>query len=373
LEKNAYMGVSSVARKIKQPNIGVSGLDRIVSNGYIGVSGISREFYTSNKNALACCYPSGGTSIVYYSLDGGASWSSVSNGPIDIAYNGCFYGVRTTNTGSLYFMTSETGAEWNSVCITTSANFYSYTRLGCVKYGDEVFIAYHNSDGRGTIYYSSNGGSTFTLVSDTLTEMVSTTLAYDGTTLVSGYYTYQYYYYSKDKGKSWAKGGSIGSSYSDIKIIYTGGYFIITRVDSEEGTYATAYYSNNIPTLANVGNAAGSSSQTMYDYFQLPQYANGYYTAIKGNSAGQRRELYYSTSISSAFTSKTITSLSAYAAGRIVYDGEKYLTTIYDGTNSKTSCYATTSLSTPFTEYGTIASTPYNIINLTYSADGNSL
>lgn len=45
MEKNAYMGVSSVARKIKQPNIGVSGLDRIVSNGYIGVSGISRQFY----------------------------------------------------------------------------------------------------------------------------------------------------------------------------------------------------------------------------------------------------------------------------------------------------------------------------------------
>lgn len=45
MAKNAYIGVSSVARKVKQPYIGVSGVARKVKNGYIGVSGVARQFF----------------------------------------------------------------------------------------------------------------------------------------------------------------------------------------------------------------------------------------------------------------------------------------------------------------------------------------
>lgn len=45
MAKNAYIGVSGVARKVKQPYIGVSGVARKVKSGYIGVSGVARQFF----------------------------------------------------------------------------------------------------------------------------------------------------------------------------------------------------------------------------------------------------------------------------------------------------------------------------------------
>ena len=47
MAKNAYIGVSNVARKVKQPYIGVSNVARKVKNGYIGVSNVARQFYQS--------------------------------------------------------------------------------------------------------------------------------------------------------------------------------------------------------------------------------------------------------------------------------------------------------------------------------------
>ena len=45
MAKAQYIGVSGVARKVKQPYIGVSGVARKVKNGYIGVSGVARQFF----------------------------------------------------------------------------------------------------------------------------------------------------------------------------------------------------------------------------------------------------------------------------------------------------------------------------------------
>lgn len=48
MAKNAYIGVGSVARKIKQPYVGIGGVARKVKNGYIGVGGVARQFFQSN-------------------------------------------------------------------------------------------------------------------------------------------------------------------------------------------------------------------------------------------------------------------------------------------------------------------------------------
>lgn len=46
MAKAIYVGVSGVARKVKQPFIGVSNVARKVKSGYIGVGGVARQFFT---------------------------------------------------------------------------------------------------------------------------------------------------------------------------------------------------------------------------------------------------------------------------------------------------------------------------------------
>ena len=40
-----FIGVSSIARKVKQPYLGVSGVARKISDGYVGVNKIARKFF----------------------------------------------------------------------------------------------------------------------------------------------------------------------------------------------------------------------------------------------------------------------------------------------------------------------------------------
>lgn len=48
MSKAAYIGVGSVAHKIKKMYIGVNGVARKVKKGYIGVNGVARLFYTAD-------------------------------------------------------------------------------------------------------------------------------------------------------------------------------------------------------------------------------------------------------------------------------------------------------------------------------------
>lgn len=47
MAKEIYIGVSGVARKIKQPYVGVSNVARKCKSGFIGVSGVARQFFQS--------------------------------------------------------------------------------------------------------------------------------------------------------------------------------------------------------------------------------------------------------------------------------------------------------------------------------------
>ena len=45
MSKNAYVGVSGVARRVSNIYVGVNGIARSVAAGYVGVNGIARQFY----------------------------------------------------------------------------------------------------------------------------------------------------------------------------------------------------------------------------------------------------------------------------------------------------------------------------------------
>lgn len=49
MAKNAYIGVSGVARKVKSKYIGVSGVARKITKGYMGVGGVARQFWPGGE------------------------------------------------------------------------------------------------------------------------------------------------------------------------------------------------------------------------------------------------------------------------------------------------------------------------------------
>lgn len=60
MAKNAYVGVSGIARRVNQPYVGINGVARKVTDGYIGVSGVARKCYESGPPPVcAMLYTSG--------------------------------------------------------------------------------------------------------------------------------------------------------------------------------------------------------------------------------------------------------------------------------------------------------------------------
>jgi len=68
MAKNAYIGVSNVARKIKQPFVGVGGVARKIKNAYIGVGGVARQFFQSGTPVSTLAVGSS----VYMNVNGGS-------------------------------------------------------------------------------------------------------------------------------------------------------------------------------------------------------------------------------------------------------------------------------------------------------------
>lgn len=52
MAKNAYVGVSGVARKVKSQYVGVNGVARKVTKGYVGVNGVARLCFQSMALAV---------------------------------------------------------------------------------------------------------------------------------------------------------------------------------------------------------------------------------------------------------------------------------------------------------------------------------
>ena len=46
MSKTIYVGVNSVARKVKQPYVGVGNVARKVKSGFVGVNGVARQFFS---------------------------------------------------------------------------------------------------------------------------------------------------------------------------------------------------------------------------------------------------------------------------------------------------------------------------------------
>lgn len=49
---NQFMGINSVARKLKNPFIGVAGVARKITSGFIGVNGVARKCYTGSTTII---------------------------------------------------------------------------------------------------------------------------------------------------------------------------------------------------------------------------------------------------------------------------------------------------------------------------------
>ena len=57
MNKNAYVGVDGVARRVSTIYVGVDGVARHVIAGYVGVNGIARQFYPQSDTPIDPEYP----------------------------------------------------------------------------------------------------------------------------------------------------------------------------------------------------------------------------------------------------------------------------------------------------------------------------
>lgn len=76
-----FVGVSGVARKVKNQMVGVSGVARKVKTGYVGVSGVARKFTAP--------------SVATITLIGKCS-STTQDGYVDVVINGTHYSSYTS-------------------------------------------------------------------------------------------------------------------------------------------------------------------------------------------------------------------------------------------------------------------------------------
>ena len=70
MAKGAYIGVSSVARKVKKMYIGVGGVARKVKKAYIGVNGVARLWWSGEQKLV---YKGTATALTYDVANPGAS------------------------------------------------------------------------------------------------------------------------------------------------------------------------------------------------------------------------------------------------------------------------------------------------------------
>ena len=116
--KAAYVGISSLSRKISKLYVGVSGLARKVKKGYIGINGVARVFYT------------GDPVLIFEQSTAGTYSQTLSAGTYEITLIGGGGGAscqRCSTTGAFHYAQGGVGGTVQVIAKLTSAATVSIT------------------------------------------------------------------------------------------------------------------------------------------------------------------------------------------------------------------------------------------------------
>lgn len=140
MTKSMYVGVSGVARKVKEFYVGVSGVARKVKKAYVGVNGVAREFYSGDF-----WIPSGISSssvIAAYQFKGATSES-----------------MALTNLAkpSVYKLTKQNSPTWtsaNGFSMATANSYLSNTNLNALKTIKTIIVRFAGLPTTSTTLYA---------------------------------------------------------------------------------------------------------------------------------------------------------------------------------------------------------------------------
>lgn len=130
------LGVSNVARNIKQPSIAVSSVARNVTNGYMGVGGVAREIYKKELVIFENGAFQNGFSIYSGSYGTGTNTSKISGETWYTPYNSSADGIAC-----IAFPSGFSGAGYSKCCF--DLYFGTVSNEGKVDHPDDTDYAWY--------------------------------------------------------------------------------------------------------------------------------------------------------------------------------------------------------------------------------------
>ena len=206
---------------------------------------------------------------LYYSLDYGATWSSVAQG-VDAEYrNTVFGGGKWVAVGGNSFASNKNAYSADGITWTHHSNMPSTSYWYAVGYGNGQFMAaIYNSNALAV----SADGVNWSVLSKTGLTGGGDGLAYGNGKWVSCGRNNASIWYSSNDGSSWSTNAT--QTFNGIGVTFGGGYFTLVRVN----TGVLFYSADAITWQEALISATGS--------WRPPVYANGYWFAVGATGAG---------------------------------------------------------------------------------------
>ena len=168
--KNAYIGISSKAKKIKNIYVGVGGVAKKVKKAYIGVGGKAKLFWSSSaedpETIITFLPKTSSKTVMCYSKDQGATWTETT---LQLPY----FTTSTKNTRCYYDKTTEYWILYNNNKVykfkttsTTMTELYTpsssdYTATFLAIIDGYLIVKYGSSSARFGIIDIATGAKTY--------------------------------------------------------------------------------------------------------------------------------------------------------------------------------------------------------------------
>ncbi|MCX6258937.1 MAG: GEVED domain-containing protein [Bacteroidia bacterium] len=206
------------------------------------------------------------TGNVFYSSDGGLTWTNVSSG---LSGNSIFaLLISGTNviagTSSGIFVSNNSGASWT----TASMSIPGLEVMALAKTSSYYFASTFG----GGVFRSSNNGTTWTQVNSGLTNLYVNAIVLSGSYLIAG--TTSGIYRSSNNGSNWSQAS--GFPIPNVKTLAVGSSGIFAGNNPNGVVYRSTNSGQNWSTFSNgLGNNGGIISLMTYNYYVFAGTSNG--------------------------------------------------------------------------------------------------
>ena len=346
MAKGSYIGVNSVARKVKKCYIGVDGVARKVKKAYIGVNGVARLFYNSSPFGTLC-------------------YVSIKNNAVCVSLTDDF--LSTTKTYTIP----------NAMVSVAPSNY------NIAKFHDYYYISYRDSSNSWYKIVKTKDFINYSEVDSDSSRVLDTNLMRQVGNNVVYFTPYYHEYVSTDKGETfnlssftyYTNNQAADSNYLYTLLYSDGSYISFRRVNVVTGVadligqnfvWTKSTYGNvttqcasdnmvlfftdrsNVLKFTNQGNSyqwISTSTFNTSNYVENVTYFNGYYYALTNTTKLYRSSDGASWSLLYDWNTSSIVSRNIYVNNNILYVTLCINQLDYTASDDKTNVYYSTDVS----------------------------